>query len=310
MDDSPAPSWALHSASIRRSKISWFDLEVVELEEQIAAPPPASMLTGANGPSNGAGTPWPVVSSEYLFAEFEAEVSDRPHRLEEVKKVKTRFAAAFPTVPSTWPPVRDWLNVTYPGDTGRTRRNRFDTLNSTLAFGVSPLKILPYNPLEGARLPVARARRLAPSPWTCSFAFTSGPCSTLIAITASGCSGSPWGGVPSSASASPLVMCARRWPGPTAISAGSKSTGPPRRNGPPSCPRCWMPWANWPSRCRTWQMMSLSSGAGRDQAGIRGSLSGTRGYAISFGSCSLKPAYGRKCPTPSLATCGTVLPPT
>jgi hypothetical protein len=42
------------------------------------------MLTDANDPSKGAGTPWPVMSSEDLFAEYEAEDTDRPHRLQEV----------------------------------------------------------------------------------------------------------------------------------------------------------------------------------------------------------------------------------
>ena len=105
---------------------------------------------------------WPLVSSADLFDEYEQELADRPQALPDVKNLRVKFIPAFPAVPSTWPPLRDWLNSTWTGETGRTKRNRFDSLNSTLAYGVRPLKKLPYNPLDGARRPEAKSRKASP----------------------------------------------------------------------------------------------------------------------------------------------------
>ena len=105
---------------------------------------------------------WPVVSSAELFTEYEQELADRPQKRRDVKKLGAKFVPAFPDVPSAWPPIREWLNATYQGITGRTKRNRFDSLNSLLTYAVSPLKVLPYNPLEGARRPDANSRKASP----------------------------------------------------------------------------------------------------------------------------------------------------
>ncbi len=105
---------------------------------------------------------WPVVPSASIFAEYEREIADRPEKLKDTRKVKRRFIERFPTVPATWPPIRDFLNETYPGPTGRTRRNRFDDLHGLFRYAVSPLRVLPYSPMEGARRPEAQSRRASP----------------------------------------------------------------------------------------------------------------------------------------------------
>ena len=104
----------------------------------------------------------PTATSESLFAEYEREIADRPEKLRDLLKVKTKFIERFPTVPTTWPSVRDFLNETYQGPTGRTRRNRFDSLFGLFQYGVNPLRILPFNPLEGARRPQAESRPANP----------------------------------------------------------------------------------------------------------------------------------------------------
>lgn len=113
--------------------------------------------------NNNLGSPdrWPEVSSASLFAEFQREQADRPESLRDVKAVSARFSEAFPTIPSNWPPPRDWLNQTFPGET-RTRLNRFNAFNATFGYGVRTLKVLPSNPLEGAPRPTAKSKKAAP----------------------------------------------------------------------------------------------------------------------------------------------------
>ena len=77
---------------------------------------------------------WPVVSSADLFDEYERELADRPQALRDVKILRVKFLLEFPVVASRWSTIRDWLNATWTGETGRTKRNRFDSLNSTLAY--------------------------------------------------------------------------------------------------------------------------------------------------------------------------------
>ena len=43
-------------------------------------------------------------------------------------------------MPSARPPLRVFLNETYPGPTGRTRRNRFEALRGLYRYAVSPLR--------------------------------------------------------------------------------------------------------------------------------------------------------------------------
>ena len=52
--------------------------------------------------------------------------------------------------------------LTEPGQAGRTKRNRFDSLNGLFAYAVSPLRALPSNPLQGARRPEAISRNATP----------------------------------------------------------------------------------------------------------------------------------------------------
>ena len=99
-----------------------------------------------------------------LFAEYEGEIADRPEKLKDLRRLKGRFLTRFATMPSAWPPLRDFLNETYPGPTGRTKRNRFDTLRGLYAYAMSPLRALPWNPMDGARRPEAQSRKASPLP--------------------------------------------------------------------------------------------------------------------------------------------------
>ena len=107
---------------------------------------------------------WPEVSAAHLFAEYEQEIADRPEKLKDLRSLKGRFLKRFVTMPSAWPPLRDFLNESYPGATGRTRRNRFDSLRGLYGYAVSPLRVLPYSPMEGARRPEAESRGPNPLP--------------------------------------------------------------------------------------------------------------------------------------------------
>ena len=113
-------------------------------------------------PDDEIASPWPVVSTAELFSEFEQEMADRPSVLKDVKSLQKPFLAAFPSVPSTWPPIRDWLNTTFPGKGGRTRRNRYDTLRRVLNYGVRPLHLLPHSPLEDSPRPRSQSRSANP----------------------------------------------------------------------------------------------------------------------------------------------------
>ena len=105
---------------------------------------------------------WPVVSTAELFSEFEQEMADSDSVLKDVKSLKGPFLAAFPSVPSTWPPIREWLNATFPGEGGRTRRNRYDTLKRVLNYGVRPLHLIPHSPLEDSPRPRSQSQSAKP----------------------------------------------------------------------------------------------------------------------------------------------------
>ena len=127
-------------------------------EEQAAI---ARLRGVAPAPQSGA---WPEVSAAYLFAEYEQEIADRPEKLKDLRSLKGKFMQRFATIPSAWPPLRDFLNETYRGSTGRTRRNRFDSLRGLYGYAVNPLRALPYSPMEGARRPEAESRGPNPLP--------------------------------------------------------------------------------------------------------------------------------------------------
>ena len=105
---------------------------------------------------------WPEVSSAQLFEQYERELQDRPWMLKDLRTARGPFVERFPTVPASWPPIRDWLNELYPGATGRTKRNRFDSLNGLFVYAVTVLRALPFNPLQGTRRPEATSRKATP----------------------------------------------------------------------------------------------------------------------------------------------------
>ncbi|MCH7483510.1 MAG: hypothetical protein IIC31_11900, partial [Chloroflexi bacterium] len=127
-------------------------------EEQVAI---AQLQGVARAPDAAA---WPEVLAADLFAEYEQEIADRPEKLKDLRSLKGRFLKRFVTMPSAWPPLRDFLNETYPGSTGRTRRNRFDSMRGLYGYAVSPLRVLPYSSMEGARRPEAESRGPNPLP--------------------------------------------------------------------------------------------------------------------------------------------------
>ena len=127
-------------------------------EEQVAI---AQLQGVARAPDAAA---WPEVLAADLFAEYEQEIADRPEKLKDLRSLKGKFMPRFATMPTTWPPLRDFLNETYLGSTGRTRRNRFDSMRGLYGYAVSPLRVLPCSPMEGARRPEAESRGPNPLP--------------------------------------------------------------------------------------------------------------------------------------------------
>ena len=140
----------------KRSRDGAVTLVPHTLEEQAAI----ARLQGV-APALGAAA-WPEVPAAYLFEEYEKEIADRPEKLKDLRRLKGRFMGRFATMPSAWPPLRDFLNESYPGPTRRTKRNRFDSLRGLYAYAVSPLHALPWNPMEGARRPDAQSRGASP----------------------------------------------------------------------------------------------------------------------------------------------------
>ncbi len=75
-----------------------------------------------------ASPPSASVPSRWLFDEYAKEIAMQPEKLKDLQKLRGKFVDRFPMVPLEWGTMRDWLNETFPGETGRTRRNRFDSL--------------------------------------------------------------------------------------------------------------------------------------------------------------------------------------
>lgn len=162
MDTTPAPATEIALATAWRAAIGGLKREVVDLERQLAtqaaSPPPAAGQAQA--------------SSAWVFEQYAREVAgpdwqhlkvkERPEELKTLLKVREKFINAFPTVPMDWPPIRDWLYATWPGDSRRTRRNMFDVLKRTFSYAAGPLRALPHSPLDGTSRPKAKPRPSTP----------------------------------------------------------------------------------------------------------------------------------------------------
>ncbi len=127
-DTTPAPVTEASLVATWRAVLGSLKREVVDLERQQTAPP--------SGPHTADGPALP--SSKWIFEQYAREVAgpnwenlkvkERPHELKTLLKAEKKFIDTFPSVPLDWPPIRDWLHTTWPGDSGRTRRNMFDVL--------------------------------------------------------------------------------------------------------------------------------------------------------------------------------------
>ncbi len=108
-----------------------------------------------------AAPPSASVPSTWLFDEYAKEIARRPEKLKDLLKLRGKFVNRFPMVPLEWGTMRDWLNETFPGETGRTRRNRFDSLKDLLDYAVD-LGKLTRNPIPKRSRPKADSRKGKP----------------------------------------------------------------------------------------------------------------------------------------------------
>ena len=71
-------------------------------------------------------------------------MANRPEKPKDLQPLRGKFVERFPVAPLEWGLMRDWLKVTYPGESLLTKRNGFDSLRDFLDYAVDVGK-LPLN---------------------------------------------------------------------------------------------------------------------------------------------------------------------
>ncbi len=172
MDSTPAPETAAALVDTWLAAIGGLRLEIMDLEGQQAAAgtaawpvvPIQDVMDDCEAElrlGGGNKTITASVPSKWLFDEYAKEIASRPEKLKDLLKLRGKFVDRFPVLPFEWGPMRDWLNETFPGESGRTRRNRFDSLKDLLDYAVD-LRKLPGNPIPKRSRPKVDSRKGKP----------------------------------------------------------------------------------------------------------------------------------------------------